>query len=65
MNDLWLFLVGGSPLTMAVGGMGNYKPQQMDGLVQLEEEEWDKHPRTRMKKAGKRGGKKSRRKRRQ
>lgn len=65
MNDLWLFLVGGSPLTMAVGGMGNYKPQQMDGPVQLEEEEWDKHSRTRMKKVGKRGGKKSRRKRRQ
>lgn len=63
MNDLWLFWVGGPPLTMAMGGMGNYKPRQMESLQQLEEEEWDKHPRTRMKKVGKKGGKKYRRKR--
>ncbi|XP_017347058.2 uncharacterized protein LOC108278302 isoform X2 [Ictalurus punctatus] len=59
------FTDGGFPLTMAMGGMGNYKPQQIESLVLPEEEEWDKNPRTRMKKGGKRGGKKSRRKQRQ
>lgn len=64
MNDFHPFLVGGSPLTMATGGIGNYKPRQTESHVVLQEEEWDKHPRTRMKKDGKRGGKKSRRKQR-
>ncbi|KAF4085869.1 hypothetical protein AMELA_G00100000 [Ameiurus melas] len=59
------FTDGGFPLTMAMGGMGNYKPQQIESLVLPEEEEWDKNPRKRMKKGGKRGGKKSRRKQRQ
>lgn len=65
MHDLWLSFVGGSPLAMAMGGMGNYKPQQMESLVQLDEEEWDKHQRAKTKKVGKRGGKKSHRKQRQ
>ncbi|KAG7322184.1 hypothetical protein KOW79_015042 [Hemibagrus wyckioides] len=59
-----IFSDGGSPLTMATGGIGNYKPRQMESQLVLEEEERDKHPRTRMKKDGKRGGKKSRRKQR-
>ncbi|KAM9469248.1 uncharacterized protein Hap1MRO34_013748 [Clarias gariepinus] len=60
-----IFTDGGSPLAMAMGGIGNYKPNRMDSHVLLLEEEWDKHPRTKMKKGGKRGGKKSRRKQRQ
>ncbi|KAB5550176.1 hypothetical protein PHYPO_G00050820 [Pangasianodon hypophthalmus] len=59
------FTDGGSSLAMATGGMGNYKPEQAESLVLLEEEESDKQPRTKMKKVGKRGGKKSRRKQRQ
>ncbi|KAK3531609.1 hypothetical protein QTP70_024984 [Hemibagrus guttatus] len=57
-----LFTDGGPPLTIATGGIGNYKPRKMESPVMLEEQEWDKHSRTRMKKDGKRGGKKSRRK---
>ncbi|KAK2831202.1 hypothetical protein Q7C36_016288 [Tachysurus vachellii] len=63
-NQNLIFTDGGSPLTMATGGMGNYKPRQMESHVMLEEEEGGTHPRKRMKKGGKRGGKKSRRKQR-
>lgn len=65
MNDFWPFLVGGPSLTMVMGGMGNYKPQQMDTHVTLEEEEeWNKRLQARVKKVGRRGGKRSRRKQR-
>ncbi|GAA6097661.1 uncharacterized protein LOC108278302 isoform X3 [Tachysurus ichikawai] len=63
-NQNLIFTDGGSPLTMATGGMGNYQPRQMESHGMLEEEEGDTHPRKRMKKGGKRGGKKSRRKQR-
>ncbi|KAF7699838.1 hypothetical protein HF521_002796 [Silurus meridionalis] len=58
------FTDGETPVSMAVGGMRNYKPPQMESLGLLEEEVWDKRPSAK-KKAGKRGGKKSRRKHRQ